>query len=168
MSTVSRSELLAKKLLDHYFFQVRKLDNYRPLWLEGLELDRFYPDLGVGIEFQGRQHFMSVPEMSKNQEGFERQLYKDQRKRAAVEKQGLKLIALDVFDLTPERMKRYALQIKDWGKVYAGAGGNIELLRRLEKIRFDLYPDPELFKGADRLSRTPLKKKSFWSRIFDV
>lgn len=165
--TVSRSELLAKKILDHYFFQFRKLDNYRPHWLEGMELDRFYPDLGVVIEFQGRQHFMKVPELQQGREEFERQLYKDQRKRALVEKQGLKLIVLDIFDLTPERMKRYALNIKDLGKFFAESHINSEVVGRLEKIRYDLYPDQELFKGADRLSRTPVKKKkSFWGRIF--
>ena len=31
--------------------------NYRPDWLFGMELDIFYPELGLAFEFQGHQHF---------------------------------------------------------------------------------------------------------------
>lgn len=32
------------------------LENQRPEWLRGLELDFWFPDLKLGIEFQGDQH----------------------------------------------------------------------------------------------------------------
>ena len=92
MTTVSASESVAKKILDHYFFQFRKLDNYRPVWLRGMELDRFYPDLGVAIEFQGRQHFMQVEDLGQTKEGFARQLQVDSQKRHLVEGQGARVV----------------------------------------------------------------------------
>jgi len=33
-------------------------ENFRPDWLNGLELDFYYPKLRLGIEFQGDQHFV--------------------------------------------------------------------------------------------------------------
>jgi hypothetical protein len=35
--------------------------HYRPDWLEGLELDVFLPKLGLAFEYQGQQHFISIP-----------------------------------------------------------------------------------------------------------
>lgn len=165
--TVSHSELLAKKILDHYFSRFRKLDNYRPVWLQGMELDRFYPDLGLAIEFQGRQHFMRVSEFNQTPESFEQQLRNDQRKRVMVEGQGIKLLSLDVFDLKEDRMKRYAEQIKMAGLRHATGKGMSDIVKQLQSLRLDKPADPTFFKSADRLSRVKSKaKKSFWSRIF--
>ena len=50
---VSHSELLAKQVFDQYLGNFEKIDNVRPDWLQGLEIDRLYPTLGVAIEFQG-------------------------------------------------------------------------------------------------------------------
>lgn len=36
-------------------------ENVRPIWLNGLELDFFLPNLNIGIECQGLQHFKSIP-----------------------------------------------------------------------------------------------------------
>lgn len=167
MTTVSASESVAKKILDHYFFQFRKLDNYRPVWLRGMELDRFYPDLGVAIEFQGRQHFMQVEDLGQTKEGFARQLQVDSQKRHLVEGQGIKLFALDIFDLTPDRMKRYATQIKELGLSYAREKANNEVVLRLNTVRLDLTPDSELFRAADRIGRKPRPvKKSLWTKLF--
>ena|SRR3990167_4039047 len=167
MSTVSHSELLAKKILDHYFFAFRKLDNYKPVWLQGLELDRFYSDLGVAVEFQGKQHFLRTSELGQSQEAFDRGLKNDQRKRQLVESQGLKLIALDIFDLTPERIKRYVSHIVQVGLTYSTFKGLNEVAFKLKTLRLDKEPDKSLFRSADRLSRSKTKpKKSFWARLF--
>lgn len=167
MTTVSKSELVAKKILDHYFFSFRKLDNYKPMWLQGMELDRFYPDLGIAIEFQGRQHFMQVADLAQTQEDLKRQIENDSRKRIMVEQQGIKLLALDVFDLTEDRIKRYAYSIKQIGLEYAKSKELKEVERRLTTMRLDISPPSELFKSADRLSRAkPRVKKSFWQRLF--
>lgn len=34
--------------------------NHRPVWLNGLELDIYYPDLKLALEFQGDQHFVQI------------------------------------------------------------------------------------------------------------
>jgi hypothetical protein len=59
---VSKSELKLKQLLDNILPTEEHFDNYRPDWLKNpetgfnLELDRFYPNLNIGIEFNGPQH----------------------------------------------------------------------------------------------------------------
>ena len=51
-------KIILDKLLPNYKF----IDNYRPDWLKNpitnknLELDRYYPDLKIGFEFNGVQH----------------------------------------------------------------------------------------------------------------
>lgn len=58
----SKSELRLKVLLDKVLPTEEYMDNYRPDWLKNpetgynLELDRFYPNLKIGIEFNGPQH----------------------------------------------------------------------------------------------------------------
>ena len=58
----SKSELRFKGLLDKVLHTEEDMDNYRPDWLKNpeagcnLELDRFYPNLKIGIEFNGPQH----------------------------------------------------------------------------------------------------------------
>ncbi len=165
--TVSASEAVAKKILDHYFSAFRHLDNYRPPWLRGMEIDRFYPDLGVAIEFQGRQHFMKVTDLGQTDESFTQQLKNDSEKRQMLEAQGIKLFALDVFDLTPDRIRRYATQIKQIGATYASSKSNKDVLLRLNSVRLDITPNQDLFRGADRLSRPKIRpKKSFWDKLW--
>src|ERR1700744_4986390 len=36
------------------------VENYRPDWLLGLELDFYFPGLNLAIEFQGGQHYTPV------------------------------------------------------------------------------------------------------------
>lgn len=166
--TVSQSEYVTKKILDHYFFAFRKMDNYRPPWLGGLELDRLYPDMGVAIEFQGRQHFLQVPEMGNTYADLHKQISNDQKKRILVEGHGIKLFALDLYDLTPERIKRYSQQITQIGLTYARNKGFKEVVQKLGNIRFDKDPDESLFKSASRLlrgGRVKPPKKPWWKKI---
>jgi len=59
---LSKSEIRLKVILDSVLPKERFVDNFRPDWLknpntgQNLELDRFYPDLKIGIEFNGPQH----------------------------------------------------------------------------------------------------------------
>ena len=59
---LSRGEYKLKQLLDCLLPDENYIDNFRPDWLcnpstgANLELDRYYPKLKIGIEFNGPQH----------------------------------------------------------------------------------------------------------------
>lgn len=60
-------------------------ENYRPNWLwtgrgQNLEIDFYFPDLKLGIEVQGEQHFVYVPHFHKNYDGFLDQQKRDEDK----------------------------------------------------------------------------------------
>ena len=54
------SETLLTRLIQQQFPDQELFRHHRPLWLEGLELDIWLPDLRLGIEYQGQQHFHAI------------------------------------------------------------------------------------------------------------
>jgi hypothetical protein len=55
---------------------------WRPKWLSGLSVDIFVPSLNVAFEYQGVQHFRSVPRFG-GEEGFRNQQARDARNQQA-------------------------------------------------------------------------------------
>ncbi len=59
---ISEYEKKLKRLLDEELPAEKFIDNYRPAWLTNpatgapLELDRYYPNLKIGVEYNGQQH----------------------------------------------------------------------------------------------------------------
>lgn len=59
---ISNVELKMKSILDKLLPGLVYMDNYRPDWLKNpntgfnLELDRYYPEIGLGVEYNGIQH----------------------------------------------------------------------------------------------------------------
>lgn len=76
------------------------IENFRPQWLNGMELDFFYPKLGLAFEFNGDQHYsptsMGCPKAQKQ---------RDSRKRAVCKNVGVKLITLTAADLISTRIR---------------------------------------------------------------
>jgi hypothetical protein len=167
---ISHSETLAKQILDQYFGEFKKLDNVRPDWLSGLEIDRFYPTLGIAIEFQGDQHYRTVPGMHKGPADFQRQLQLDTQKRDLIEKQGMKLYPIDLLDLDRFRVKNLFKRMAVDGERFAWSKGNKQELAKLQKIRWDWEPDKNLMRQSDRFSKMKKnyyrpKKKSWWNKL---
>ncbi len=52
----SYGQRLLKELLGHILVET-PIENYRPAWLLGMEIDLFYPRSRLAFEFQGDQHF---------------------------------------------------------------------------------------------------------------
>lgn len=57
-----------------------------------LELDCFNPELGVAVEYNGRQHYEYVPFFHKNREAFYNQKYRDELKRIKCREHNVLLI----------------------------------------------------------------------------
>lgn len=53
---MSHCQTLLRQLLDSILLET-PLENYRPSWMQGLELDLYYPRCRLAFEFQGDQHF---------------------------------------------------------------------------------------------------------------
>lgn len=169
---VSHSELTAKKILDKYFGNIRHLDNHRPDWTGGLELDRFYPTMGIAIEFQGDQHSRVVPGMHQGPEDFQRQVDMDTQKRQSCEKQGIKLYSLNIIDFDRFRVVNLIKKITKDGSDYALKHGYKNDHYKLSRVRFG-EPDEALMRKVDRLSHIrksyyQSRKKSWWQKLFGV
>lgn len=76
----SKLQQQVSALLNIHLGQYTIRENYRPDWLDRLELDFYIKELQVGIEVQGRQHFEFLPKFHKDIAGFQAQQDRDLRK----------------------------------------------------------------------------------------
>ena len=170
---VSHSENLAKQILDQYLGSFKKLDNVRPDWLNGLEIDRLYPTLGVVVEFQGDQHYRTVPGMHKGRDDFRRQIANDTQKAQAIFNRGMKLYAINLYDLDRFRVKNIIKKMAQDGKAFAQANGYKTDVLKLSSIRWDQEPDEALMRRSDRMGKMRKSyfkpnSKSWWRKLLGV
>lgn len=83
---------IAKKQLLIWFPEEEILENYRPHWLCGLEIDFYFPRLKLAIEIQGLQHYVQIPKFHKDNEEYEQQLIRDYFKQVILKREGIALI----------------------------------------------------------------------------
>lgn len=76
--------------------------NCRPIWLKNpyskrnLELDLFFPNLGIAFEINGMQHFRYTPHFHRNGiEDFHYQVFKDNWKKEMCRLKGIQLFIID-------------------------------------------------------------------------
>lgn len=93
-------DLLTGPLHSHY------IDNYKPSWLGGLEIDRYYPALRMAFEFQGDQHTQFSFIKHKNHEDFISQWRRDEQKRSVLLKKKICLVEYNAKELTPTIFSR--------------------------------------------------------------
>lgn len=91
------SETLLYKIVQGLYPKQKILRHYRPKWLEGLELDIYIPDLKLGFEYQGIQHFKAVNHWG-GKEQLKKQQEHDMRKRELCEKLGINLIYINYYE----------------------------------------------------------------------
>jgi hypothetical protein len=65
---IGHGQRLMNVLLDVVFGKQGTWDNYRPSWLMGLELDRYYKNLNLAFEFQGDQHYTDPDQQRRDRE----------------------------------------------------------------------------------------------------
>lgn len=88
-----------------------KFTKIRPNWLlndnnNKMEIDGFNPELKMGFEYQGRQHFEFIPLWHKTQEAFEKQIKSDELKYKILNDLGIKMFYPN-FKLKPIEYKKY-------------------------------------------------------------
>lgn len=88
-------ELADLVLTDHF------LDNYKPSWLNGLEMDRYYPSLRCAFEFQGDQHLHYTFSLYDSHSAFLTQIQNDEKKKKILAQKNIHLIEITADELTP-------------------------------------------------------------------
>jgi hypothetical protein len=68
---------LVKKQIKEWFPDEELIENYRPDWLIGLEIDLYLPRLNLAIEVNGIQHYLNTGKFFKNNSQFEMQVIRD-------------------------------------------------------------------------------------------
>jgi hypothetical protein len=94
----SKGEIECRRVLQKIFN--RPFNKERPSFLNNsvtggsynLELDCFDRDLGLAVEYNGRQHMEYIPFFHKNKEAFYNQKYRDELKRRMCKDNGIILI----------------------------------------------------------------------------
>jgi len=68
--------------------------NYRPDWMEGLELDFYIEELNLAAEVQGDQHYRFVPHFHGSRDRFEEQQDRDAKKSLICRQKGIRLVEI--------------------------------------------------------------------------
>ena len=95
---------IVRRLLPDY----KVIHHYRGAELEGLELDIWLPDLRVGIEYQGEQHYRVVEPWG-GKAGLERRIANDKRKRKLCRSLGYDLIEIKFSEKLSDQLVRSKL-----------------------------------------------------------
>lgn len=108
MATSKLEKYLSSELYTRFgHLSIRQ--NYRPDWMEGLELDFFIQELNLAAEVQGEQHYNYVEHFHKTKDDFEKQKDRDIKKRLICNEKKIKLI--EVF--TEKDADLFVLLVKE-------------------------------------------------------
>jgi hypothetical protein len=88
------SETILTSLVEKVYTGKSILKHHRPKWLGGLELDIYLPEIKLGIEYQGQQHYFPIEVWGGEQALLDLQI-RDHRKRELCSLNGIRLIEFD-------------------------------------------------------------------------
>jgi len=83
--------------------------HHRPKWLEGLELDIFIPEMKLGFEYQGQQHYKAVKAWG-GHKALEELQARDAKKRRLCRQHGVRLVEIDYTEPLVENHIKIRLQ----------------------------------------------------------
>ncbi|PNZ25316.1 phage protein [Staphylococcus petrasii] len=87
------SETTMFKIIEGIFHEYQCKRHYRPDWLQGLEIDIYIPELKLGFEYNGIQHYEAVEHWGGETQFLKQQRY-DQIKQNLCEENNIKLITI--------------------------------------------------------------------------
>ena len=100
------SETKLYNIIVMLFPSLKVIHHYRGSELQRLELDIWLPEIKVGIEYQGEQHYQVVEHWG-GKEGLEKRIQNDKKKKRLCEQLDYKLIEFKYSeDLTEELVKK--------------------------------------------------------------
>lgn len=162
---VSKTEQLARDLMQYFHPELEVVYGVRPDWLQNpatrqaLELDIFFPDLQSGIEVNGIQHNRYTPGLHDSEDDFTSQLDRDSIKINTCAEWGVRLYYLTANTMTADRFPTFLRKFEDDN--------------RLPSTRHMPTPDA-LYAQAAKLSRMKVRTEkqqvvipSIWQRLID-
>lgn len=111
-SFISKGELECKNVVEDIF--ECKFDKLRPDWLKyitgrNLEIDVANIDLGLGIEYDGEQHFKFVSRFHKTENDYLKQVERDKWKNDKCKKLGFTLIRVP-YTIKVENIRSFLIE----------------------------------------------------------
>ncbi|MDD4930574.1 MAG: hypothetical protein PHG66_00265 [Candidatus Colwellbacteria bacterium] len=105
-----KSEQLCREILDE--ISGSKFIKVKPNWLENLELDGYCESLNLAFEYNGLQHYQHVPHFHREDDSFEKQQERDERKMKLCIDHGVYIIIIP-YTYTYERPKELKIFIEN-------------------------------------------------------
>lgn len=90
------------------------IHHYRANWLEGLELDIYVPELKLGVEYQGEQHYRAFTHWG-GEEAFQRTQERDKKKKKLCRKEKVDLVYFNFKEAISEQL--VTEKLSKWLKV---------------------------------------------------
>ncbi len=90
-----------ESIISNYFCNHLILRNTRG-FLDGLEIDCYIPDLRIGFEYNGEQHYKFTPAFHKSEKDFIKQQKRDELKRVIAKEKDIKLITIKYDEVLSE------------------------------------------------------------------
>lgn len=130
----SKLEKYLSKELYTRFGQYSIRQNYRPDWMEGLELDFYIDELKIAAEVQGDQHYGFVEYFHRTIENFEAQKKRDSKKKFICASMGIRLF--EIFtekdaDLFVNEIKELCSEVE---KLYVHEERSILKRKRIDQM----------------------------------
>ena len=99
---------LYRLIKKHFAFSVYQ---YKPRWLVPQSLDIYIPEINLGVEYQGEQHFKSI-DFFGGDSGLEIRQKRDENKKIICEKNKVKLLEWNYnIEVNEENLKKEFLRI---------------------------------------------------------
>lgn len=83
------------------------IENYRPNWLNGMEIDLYLPKYRVGFEIQGKQHYLFVPYWQSSVSQYHEQRRRDGAKRKLARNHGDTILVIREFDGLYKKLRNF-------------------------------------------------------------
>lgn len=90
-------------------FPDKNLEHHNRTALDGLEIDCYVPELKLGFEYNGQQHYEHIEVFHKTKEDFENQIKRDQEKLRRAQEKGIKIITIKYDEVLTEELIRSKL-----------------------------------------------------------
>ena len=97
------SETILFKVVNTMFFPMEVIHHYRGGELQGLEIDIWIPEIRLGIEYQGEQHYQAIDHWG-GEEGLKKRQENDRKKKILCKKVGYTLIEFHHFEELSEEV----------------------------------------------------------------
>lgn len=163
---MSYGQQLLRKYIEE-LVETKFLENIRPEWLYGLELDFYFPDSCSAIEFNGGQHicvtnFTTYQQLTSQSE-------RDKRKKELCKANNITLVTVEAIDLEYTRLRYILKRCKVKHKKQVNKGKLRALNKdatQYRKLLIEKYGCPSAHKRSKKPRKQAIKVKQTLGSIY--